>query len=592
MFGEIHKIRALATKYSKQELASLVQTRQIPLQDAALAGMMIDRIAKSAIQPPQTTVAQDVLGTQPEPGQIPPQMAQAPQGAPQMPPPQMAANGGLMGMMPHSDGVAALHSGLHDMAGGGIVAFADGGDVPSFAGDRGSFIDPEFRTKDPKKIKEAQFNILAQELRDQQEAARTSEGEDKQRALSNIEAIQREMRSIKPAPSADAGIGALIPSAQAAEKSVAGKPRAPATKAAAPMPDYYQDPLGAPDYTTEGYSFKQPVEKGKTYEPSLQGLMFGYEQVEPRKELPPITAPKKSTAPNPLNVPRDNQGTPAAPTEEKAPMGPQRPSFTDQLGNMGVETIQAPQEKNIRSIVSEQAEADKAYGADPQKMFDDIRKEYGQTQGSLSERKDKALGMALMMWGIGFAGARQGQEFEMASKSGMNALNMYSSAMDKINDNEDKLKQRLQDLSVSENQYKVSRSDKALAEMQSNKREIRSIELENAKLKNHALIESKKLAVDVFKNQNPALYQTLENIAAEQRAKGNKGYTTLDALQDYQGVSKTGQVSADKAKQEWAKDPMIQSKFPNPDDYVRFVTGTTKPAAGSSKVKFLGYEGQ
>jgi hypothetical protein len=49
-----------------------------------------------------------------------------PQGAPQMPP-QMAADGGLMGMMPRSDGLAALPSGLHDMAGGGIVAFAEGG---------------------------------------------------------------------------------------------------------------------------------------------------------------------------------------------------------------------------------------------------------------------------------------------------------------------------------------------------------------------------------------------------------------------------------------------------------------------------------
>jgi TldD protein len=43
----------------------------------------------------------------------------------------MAAGGGLMGMLPQSSGVSALHSGLHDMAGGGIVAFADGG-VPGY----------------------------------------------------------------------------------------------------------------------------------------------------------------------------------------------------------------------------------------------------------------------------------------------------------------------------------------------------------------------------------------------------------------------------------------------------------------------------
>lgn len=590
MFGEINAIRVLATKYSKPQLARMVQMGELEPQKAVMAGMMIDRIAKSAMAPPQTTVAQDVLGAQPAPGQMPPQMAQAPQGLPQMP--AMAAHGGLMGMMPHSDGVAALPSGIHDMAGGGIVAFADGGDVPGFAGDRGSYIDSEFRTKDPKKIKEAQFNILAQELRAQQEAANTSEGEDKQRALSNIQAIQREMRTLRPATDVNAGINALIPSAQAAEP-IAGKPSAPATKAAAPMNDYYQDPLGAPDYTTEGYSFKQPVEKGKTYEPSLQGLMFGYEQVEPRKELPPIAAPKKNMAPNPLNVPRDTQAAPAAPTEEKAPMGPQRPSMMDRvMGNLRGATAEEPKEKSLQDVMGEQEAADKAYGVDTQKMFDQIRQDYKESGGDLKNRADKAAGMALMMFGAGIIGARKGQEWETASKVGQQSLMTYMGAMDKINDNEDKLKQRMQDLSIAENQYKRTRSDKALAEVQANRRDIQAVKLENAKLENQALIKSAEFTVDLIKNQNPAMYQTLENIAIEQRAKGNKNYTTLDALRDYQGVAKTGEVSEAKARQEWASNPLVQGKFPNADDYVRFITGTTKPAAGSSKVKFLGYEGQ
>ena len=138
MFGEINAIRALATKYSKPQLANLVQTGQLEPQKAVLAGMMIDRIAKSAMEPPQTTVAQDVLGQAPTAGQMPPDQMQ--EGQPPQMPPQMAAGGGLMGMMPHSDGVTALHSGLNDMAGGGIVAFADGGDVPRFA-ERG-YVDP------------------------------------------------------------------------------------------------------------------------------------------------------------------------------------------------------------------------------------------------------------------------------------------------------------------------------------------------------------------------------------------------------------------------------------------------------------------
>jgi hypothetical protein len=127
----IDEIRKLATEYDKQKLARMVQMGLVDPAKAVMAGMMIDRITKSAIQPPQTTVAEDVLGAAPTSaqGQMPPDQMpqQAMQGQPPQMPPQMAAGGGLMGMMPYSDGVAALPSGLHDMAGGGIVAFAEGG---------------------------------------------------------------------------------------------------------------------------------------------------------------------------------------------------------------------------------------------------------------------------------------------------------------------------------------------------------------------------------------------------------------------------------------------------------------------------------
>jgi len=111
-FGmRIDEIRELATKYSKQDLARMVQMGMLDPQRALMAGMMIDRITKSAMQPPTTTVAEDVL--QPTTAQ-----AQVPQGI-------MAAPGAPEA----SGGVATLPSGLQNMAGGGIVAFADGGDA-------------------------------------------------------------------------------------------------------------------------------------------------------------------------------------------------------------------------------------------------------------------------------------------------------------------------------------------------------------------------------------------------------------------------------------------------------------------------------
>jgi hypothetical protein len=89
MFNQINEIRALATKYSKQQLSNMARMGVIKPQKAVMAGMMIDRIAKSAMQPPTTTVAEDVLAPPPQAGIM---------GAPQAPAP--------------SAGVAGLPSGI------------------------------------------------------------------------------------------------------------------------------------------------------------------------------------------------------------------------------------------------------------------------------------------------------------------------------------------------------------------------------------------------------------------------------------------------------------------------------------------------
>jgi len=103
----IQEIQSLATKYSKAQLKQMAQRGLIDPTKAVMAGMMIDRIQKQNMQPPQQTVADEVLGQQ----QAMPQQA-----------------------MPAQAGMTALPSGLPpEMAGGGIVAFADGGDIDDYA---------------------------------------------------------------------------------------------------------------------------------------------------------------------------------------------------------------------------------------------------------------------------------------------------------------------------------------------------------------------------------------------------------------------------------------------------------------------------
>jgi soluble lytic murein transglycosylase-like protein len=132
MLREMQEIKDLAIKYSKADLGRMVQLNLLDPQKAMMAGMMIQRIEQQNAKPPQTTAIQDVLGlpavAAAQPAQ--PQMAQAPQpqmppqGAPAPQPTMMAAEGGLTTIPADNIG---------EYAGGGIVAFDEGGEVPGYA---------------------------------------------------------------------------------------------------------------------------------------------------------------------------------------------------------------------------------------------------------------------------------------------------------------------------------------------------------------------------------------------------------------------------------------------------------------------------
>jgi hypothetical protein len=126
MQRQIQEIQYLATKYSKAALGRMVQLGLLDPQKAMMAGMMIQRIEQQNAKPPQTTVAQEVLGLptvamgpQSQPSQV------GPSPAPTTSPPVMtAADGGLLNI-PAGD--------VGEYAGGGIVAFDDGGEVEGYA---------------------------------------------------------------------------------------------------------------------------------------------------------------------------------------------------------------------------------------------------------------------------------------------------------------------------------------------------------------------------------------------------------------------------------------------------------------------------
>jgi hypothetical protein len=280
-------------------------------------------------------------------GQIPPQMAQG-QMQPQMPqqmPPQMAADGGLMGMLPHSSGIAALPSHLPDYAGGGIVAFAHGGDVPGYA-------------------------------------------------------------------------GGTVPDA-------------------APQPTYL---------------------------------------------------------PNNIDF---------------------------EKGNVPVYRTEAPKEVTLASAAEQTAAANRQAGVDPN-FYQNLKNDVLKDKEDFTKQKDEAKGMAALQFGLGLLGARKGQEFQTASAAGQQALAQYGSALKDIKASEKEMKKDLRQLTMAEQAYKQSNSDKNQAKVEAYEAKLQESKENYTK----ALNDGVKLKEDLFKVKTQAETQLK---TAQIGKEGTLGAATIAA---------------------------------------------------------------
>ena len=598
MDRQIAEVRSLATKYSKAELGRMVSMGLLDPQKAMMAGMMIDRIQKQNAQPPQTTVAEDVLGL--------PGMAQRQQE--QMQQPQQMEQ-------PQPAGVEALPAeNIGEYAGGGIVALADGGDIPGYAGDRESWvIDPAVQRQRDMQWK---LPILKKEL---QEAQQRGDPAD-------IAAAQREIRRLLPRAEADAGIGALLPAAQAAEPAATTPSGETSSAAGRGIKKLFR--MGE-DTANTARAYQSGLE---TYDQRLAevnnrlgelGGSFGMRQQTPEQQAEyeqlakdrlvlmnarnnlardidkysSIAPSKKPAAATTETVPEAvPEGAPPAPRREgapaEAPAAQPKDAFTDLLKGLKTDKIQEPKKMSLKDLAKEQEEADALMGVD-KNIFNKIREDYKKLPAKFEERRNKAAGMALAMTGLGLFTAREGQEAEALGKYGTQALVGYMGAMDKLNDNEDKLSEKLRDLDIAEQSYLRSKSEKALSEKRSLERDIRGVQAENIKLQTTVNLKAADIAIEKIKVDNPPMYQILNRIVEDERAAGNKGYNLRQALLDYQGVQKSGQVTRDQALQVWSASPMLQGKYPDFEQYwaISGKGGGAAPAGGG-QVKFLGYEGQ
>ena len=478
-----------------------------------------------------------------------------------------------------SAGLESLPSNLpEEYAGGGIIAFEGGGEVPGYAGPDGSFIvDPSVQ-RDRDYGSGGRRDILLQELEEEQDrAAKGYPG-----AQENVVILQREISRMKPVGQVTnkirGGLESLVPAAQASNTAL---------PVAAPADEERSSTLGnlfkgVNDFMTGGKKGQERLaEIKRQYKRDLEGAQVIpglLEQLTPtqradreakaaalfKRENPAgitsLVTPQEKPATGPATDTVQNAFAPQdapPPVEERPQVNP----TAEMMGRFNVEGFPIPKEKSLQDVIAEQAEADKSMGVDAD-IFNKIREDYKSTAGNFAKKKDQAFNSALMMFGLNLAGARRGREFQKLGEAGTQALNMYSNAMEKLDNNEEKLRQASRELSLAENQFRMGRSDKALSKLQSLSDKRDGILLKNLEWQNQAKVKAAEVAAAYQIGQLPGAQQSMVNDLYKSMKEDDPKATKLDAYRAMFGVAKTGGLTLNQALEAVQRNPAFMGKTP------------------------------
>lgn len=466
MIRDINEIQTLATKYSKPQLAHMAQMGLIDPTKAVMAGMMIDRITKSNMQAPQQTVAQEALT--PMPPQAPPM---------QQPPVAPAGIGSLPTQPEPNAGVAALPSGITEMAGGGIVAFDEGGEVPRYAEEGlvrpsmfGSMTTPnQAETQNTLRLVDeaSQRPSPIGELFRSVEAGRQ---ENLTQYNQRLESIRQKMAANTPLTPQEATLARynnLTPASAPAEAA----PPPPGTRLT--NPNYVEPPAPAP--APQNKNQRQP-----------SGPRTNRQDAGPANINQQVPPPETRVA----------QEEPAG----IASIIPKRPDSLDiplNLGKFTTAPLPVPGKKEIKDFLTEQDEAQKQAGVN-NNIYKDLMGDLDAKKGRLASRKQEAIGTALMQTGLGLLKARKGQEAATLGEEGQKSLLGLVAANERIRETEEKIDDARRGLLVAENDYKRTRSDKALESVQKHRDKIEAMEIRNIEAQNTANSKTAEIQVQVF----------------------------------------------------------------------------------------------
>jgi hypothetical protein len=465
---------------------------------------MREEYQQSQTQAPQSTVAEDLEQGL---GSVAPQEApqEVPQEAPQEQPVVQAAAGGLADL-----DVPDHMFQEHNMAGGGIVAFDEGGHVPRYAGNTDGSLVRSTMTKE-------RFYSLSPE--EQQAYLDEMQLRALQKDELGIETVNPELYALgagKLGLSGVSGVGKYLAGRYPRFSTIGGKNWAYGPGGAGEITSGIAKDVGK----SALYPFKLAAERpflttaGGVGAASLFGgsdmpdgtkerkMLFPSEGKQPAMQMSPEQAAtvlnKNSEVLNTgILSPRGRAGDGSAPkvpgvsdqqydpTKFELPIAPTIPRTT----------IDIPKELGVQDWFEENKESLKAAGIDPE-YYSKKETKYKERVGKLGEDKKTAGLMALTEFGFRLAGSKSPYFGQAAGEAGVGALQTYSGEMKDLKKREDAL-QDAQDRN-EDAKYLLARGDAGRAQDAIEKRNER---VQLAKTKQAEIDANREQVIATLANQ-------------------------------------------------------------------------------------------
>ena len=153
--------------------------------------------------------------------------------------------------------------------------------------------------------------------------------------------------------------------------------------------------------------------------------------------------------------------------------------------------------------------------------------------------------MALMMAGLGLAGARRGQEWQTLSGAGRQALAQYQGAMDSIIASDEKQDSLLREIKMAENNYKKTGAETALARVNAKQEKYDAIAAKNVEIANKAAEKQAELFVHMYGDDSRIIQQRISSAAGSKPTETERMYARYQNILEKQGPAAAGRFLSD-----------------------------------------------